>query len=64
MENSPKIQHNSSWFLGYVVYADAEGIWIAMLSSMIVHALAMLGVYQFTDWQRFAMRGNGRKQRM
>ncbi len=52
-----------AWFLGHVVYEDAEGIWIAMLSSMIVQAVAMLAVYQFSNWQQFAMRGNGRRNR-
>jgi Na+-driven multidrug efflux pump len=51
-----------AWLLGHVVYEEAEGIWIAMLCSMIVQALAMLMVYQFTNWQRFAMRGNGGKK--
>ena len=51
-----------AWLLGHVVYETAEGIWIAMLCSMIVQALAMLAVYQFTNWQRFAMRGNGKRK--
>ncbi|MFA7164355.1 MAG: MATE family efflux transporter [Desulfoplanes sp.] len=51
-----------AWILGHVVYKNAEGIWIAMFCSMLVQALAMLAVYQFSNWQRFALRGNGVKK--
>jgi putative MATE family efflux protein len=51
-----------AWFLGHVVMANAEGIWMAMFISMAIQSLAMLAVYQFAPWQRFAMRGNGRRK--
>jgi Na+-driven multidrug efflux pump len=45
-----------------VFYGNAEGIWIAMFISMAIQSMAMLAVYQFAPWQRFAMRGNGRRK--
>jgi putative MATE family efflux protein len=51
-----------AWYLGHVFFAQAEGIWIAMFISMVIQSLAMLAVYQFAPWQRFAMRGNGRRK--
>ncbi|WP_462323415.1 MATE family efflux transporter [Desulfoplanes sp.] len=51
-----------AWFLGHIFFKDAEGIWIAMFISMAIQSLAMLAVYQFAPWQRFAMRGNGRRK--
>ena len=51
-----------AWFLGHMFFKDAEGIWIAMFISMAIQSLAMLAVYQFAPWQRFAMRGNGRRK--
>ncbi len=41
--------------LGHVVLGRAEGVWMAMLASQAVQASAMLYVYHFKDWRRFAM---------
>jgi putative MATE family efflux protein len=53
-----------AWFLGHVFFRNAEGIWIAMFISMAIQSMAMLAVYQFAPWQRFAMRGNGRRNKV
>ncbi len=42
-------------WLGHVVLGRAEGVWMAMLASQAVQALAMVYVYQFKDWWRFGM---------
>lgn len=42
-------------WLGHVVLGRAEGVWMAMLASQAVQALAMVYVYQFKDWRRFGM---------
>lgn len=41
--------------LGHMVLGRAEGVWMAMLASQAIQATAMLYVYQFKDWRRFAM---------
>ncbi|PIE68811.1 MAG: MATE family efflux transporter [Deltaproteobacteria bacterium] len=51
-----------AWLLGHRVFADAKGIWMAMFFSMLIQALAMLAVYQFAPWQRFALRSNDRRK--
>ena len=44
-----------AWWLGHQVFAAATGVWISMLCSQGVQALAMLYFYSFRDWQRFSM---------
>ncbi len=44
-----------AWWLGHVYLQRAEGVWMAMLISQAVQALAFLYVYQFKDWRRFGM---------
>jgi multidrug resistance protein, MATE family len=44
-----------AWWLGHVYYERAEGVWMAMLLSQMVQALAYLYIYQFKDWRRFGM---------
>ncbi|WP_337833385.1 MATE family efflux transporter [Desulfonatronum thioautotrophicum] len=45
-----------AFVLGHLVMGVATGIWLAMFVSMFVQALCVAYVYQFWDWQRFAMR--------
>jgi multidrug resistance protein, MATE family len=45
-----------AFVLGHLVFAQATGIWLAMFLSMAVQALCVAYVYQFWNWQRFAMR--------
>lgn len=45
-----------AFILGHLVFANATGIWLAMFLSMGVQALCVAYVYQFWNWQRFALR--------
>ncbi|WP_233248433.1 MATE family efflux transporter [Desulfonatronum sp. SC1] len=45
-----------AFVLGHLIFAQATGIWLAMFLSMAVQALCVAYVYQFWNWQRFAMR--------
>ncbi len=51
-----------AWVLGHNLLGRAEGVWISMLISQAVQALAFLCVYQFAGWTRFGL-GGGLKQR-
>jgi MATE family multidrug resistance protein len=42
-------------WLGHALLGRSEGVWMAMLASQAVQASAMLYVYHFKDWRRFAM---------
>jgi MATE family multidrug resistance protein len=42
-------------WLGHMLLGRSEGVWMAMLASQAVQASAMLYVYHFKDWRRFAM---------
>ena len=44
-----------AWLLGHEVMGRAEGIWIAMLCSIVLQSAAMLYAYTSTNWQRFSM---------
>ncbi|NCC25687.1 MAG: hypothetical protein EOM25_10915 [Deltaproteobacteria bacterium] len=52
-----------AWYLGHKVVGGADGVWMAMLASMIVQALVVLLVYQFGDWPRFAMQADKARSR-
>nr|WP_235185565.1 MATE family efflux transporter [Desulfonatronum thiodismutans] len=45
-----------AFVLGHMIFVQATGIWLAMFLSMAVQALCVAYVYQFWNWQRFAMR--------
>lgn len=51
-----------AWWLGHEVFASATGIWISMLCSQGVQALAMLYFFGFRNWQRFSMIKNRNHQ--
>lgn len=44
-----------AWLLGHQFMQSAEGVWIAMFSSQMVQAVAILAVYHFYNWSRFSM---------
>jgi putative MATE family efflux protein len=44
-----------AWFLGHRIIGGADGIWMAMLASMIVQAVVVLLVYHYGDWPKFSM---------
>lgn len=45
-----------AYTLGHHVLGEARGIWMSMLFSQMVQAGALLWVYTFKDWSRFALR--------
>ncbi len=44
-----------AYVLGHVVIGEARGVWMSMLVSQCVQALALMYVYTFKDWKRFAL---------
>lgn len=49
-----------AFVLGHLIIREADGIWMAMFISMVIQAGAMIYVYQFQNWSRFAMRKKSR----
>jgi len=45
-----------AYILGHRVVGEAEGIWMAMLASILVQCAIMLWCYFKTPWWRFALR--------
>ncbi|GAB6061074.1 MATE family efflux transporter [Desulfonatronum parangueonense] len=45
-----------AFILGHLIFTHATGIWLAMFLSMAVQALCVAYVYQYWNWQRFALR--------
>lgn len=47
-----------AWLFGHIIWADASGVFMAMLASQIVQSAIMLHVLLQRDWMRFAMHHN------
>lgn len=52
-----------AYLLGHVLMFMATGIWLAMFLSMAIQAMCMAYVYQFRNWQGFAMRRQAGNER-
>lgn len=51
-----------AYFLGHIVLAEANGIWMAMFASVLVQCGTMLYFYHRKDWFRFTLRKTNQTQ--
>ena len=47
-----------AWIFGHIIWADASGVFMAMLASQMIQSAIMLHVLLRRDWMRFAMHRN------
>ncbi|SDN51511.1 putative efflux protein, MATE family [Desulfonauticus submarinus] len=45
-----------AYFLGHIIFKTATGVWLAMFLSMGIQAGLTFYVYQFKNWDKFALR--------
>ena len=43
-----------AWYMGHIVWQNASGVFVAMLTSQVVQASICLYLFLFRDWYRFA----------
>ncbi|UIJ37578.1 MATE family efflux transporter [Desulfobaculum bizertense] len=50
-----------AWYLGHEIMQSSTGVWISQLSSQVVQAALLLGVFAYGNWQRFGLMSKRKK---